>query len=122
MAYKHQTVAKLYCHIKTTWNHYINTVYIDEDQLFVDIGKEIVAPDTFLKGEQMPEDTQPQVYLWRRCCLKSYVTWFRQACNTKIKESIISQLYFEGFLQEAAQLTVLAPSQSIARQVGLVYS
>ena len=34
----------------------------------------------------------------------------------------MSQLYFEGFLQEAAQLTVLAPSQSIARQAGLVYS
>ena len=122
MAYKHQTVAKLYCHINTSWRRYINTCYIEEDQLFVDIGKEIVAPDTFLQDEEMPAGTQPQVYLWRRCCLKSYVTWFRQACNTKVKESTMSQLYFEGFLQEAAQLTVLTPPRSIARQAGLVYS
>lgn len=122
MAYKHRMAARLHRHMEVTWTRHINTCYINDEELFIDIGKETVPPDTFLEDEEIPIGAQPQVYLWRRCCLKSYVTWFRQACSTKAKESSMSQLYFEGFLQEAAQLTVLAPRGSIARQVGLVYS
>lgn len=122
MSFKNKSIQRLWTKIGAIWKDNINSIFLRFDKVFLDIAKEIIAPDTFLERTTLSSRLQPQIYLWKRCCLEAYVKWFKTISITKAKGSTMSQLYHEGFLHEAAQLTVLASHRSIAYKAGLVYS
>ncbi|MBE7180212.1 MAG: hypothetical protein INR71_03220 [Terriglobus roseus] len=66
-------------------------------------------------------DQEPQVYLWKRCCLEKYMKWMYDDQPPSSKGQ--GQRYFgECMLHEGCNLTSAAPKKSALRRGGLVYS
>jgi hypothetical protein len=46
-------------------------LYLDQDQVWLDIGKEDTGLDYILANEEIGDDLVPIIYLLRTCCLKN---------------------------------------------------
>ena len=81
------------------------------DFTYVDDGKEITP--------QPDEDLGGLTYLWRRCCLKSYIE--RAKMGVPRPGNLVG-LYRIGFLNEAINMTFIPGQRHPLRYCGLVYS
>jgi hypothetical protein len=45
---------------------------ITKDHTFVDLAKQVTSEDTALPYDQIPEDHEAEVFLWKKCCLDAY--------------------------------------------------
>jgi hypothetical protein len=45
--------------------------YLDRDQVWLDVGKEVTGLDYMLASEEIGDDSVPITYLLRTCCLKN---------------------------------------------------
>ena len=55
------------------WNRFsehVDEACLDPDNAFFDLAKEATPPDSYLPNQEIPFGKQPQVYMWRRCCLE----------------------------------------------------
>jgi hypothetical protein len=46
-------------------------LYLDQDQVWLDIGKEVTGLDYILASEEIGDDLVPIIYLLRTYCLKN---------------------------------------------------
>lgn len=92
--------------------------YIFLDRFYVDLGKEICPSVGLLPHVPYAVDDEPQVYLWRRCCLEHHLRWLYDGAPPKSKQTF----YHQNMLRDACGLTSLTPRRSRFRQGGLLYS
>ena len=85
------------------------------------MGREICAPWSSLASANSYCETEPQVYSWKRCCLKQHL---QQLYNGKPPAlGGAGQRYYEqDMLYDACSLTSETPKRSILREAGLLYS
>jgi hypothetical protein len=93
----------------------MDMVYLD--RLYVDLGKEICPPDSFLPDQRVYEDEEPQMYLWKTCCLKSYIQWLNDDSPSGKQE-----YHQVSLLRDASNMTSLTAITSPLRKMGLLYS
>ena len=100
------------------WDQAINSSYIYPDKAWLDLGKEVCAPPSFLwyqdAGNQLA-----MTYIWRPCCLNSYWEWSQH--GYPLKKSL-RKVYNTALLRDAVGMTILTPCRSPSRQQGLLYS
>ena len=76
---------------EATFESVIDTLYVELDRFYVDIGKE-VCPRVHLLSQEVPHiDDEAQVYLRKRCCLEKYLQWMY---DSKPPPAGRGQLYF----------------------------
>jgi hypothetical protein len=100
------------------WELGVDSTYIHPDQVWIDLGKEVCAPDSFV-GDQTKDDMIGETYLWRSCCLDSYWKWSLRGAPG---HRSLRCDYQTALLRDAAGMTVLSPARSADRQQGLIYS
>lgn len=95
----------------------VNMTFVDQDRFYVDIGKETCPsnPRPGTVGESA------HVFLWRRCCLESYMKW-QYDDKLPANNGPGQQYYPQSMLWEAGCLTSVTPKKSRLRAGGLIYS
>ena len=102
---------------KTFVNSILNEDYLDLADCYIDVGKETCASAHSLARQSLPTDIEPQVYLWRRCCLESYV---KDMYGAKSRGKHV--YYHVAMLQDTCNLSSTPSANSDLRRDGLVYS
>ena len=100
------------------WGQVIDVDRLDPSQVWLDVGKEVCAPPSFL-WYQDAGDQQAETYLWRPCCLEAYWQWSLHGSPAKPS---LRSIYHTALLRDAVGMTVLTGRQSPSRRQGLVYS
>lgn len=95
--------------------------FVDLDRFYVDVGKEICPRMAFLRAHTLGLDQEPQVYLWRRCCLEHYLHEMYEGRPPK-KNGPGQRYYTQNMLHDACTLTSVTPKKSKLRSGGLIYS
>ena len=91
---------------------------IHPDRFYVDLAKEICPQNSFLRRQTAGSDQEPQVYLWKRCCLESHLDWLYDGRRPRS-----GQTFFRvSMLRDGCNLTGTTPRRSSLRAGGLVYS
>lgn len=97
----------------------IDLSYIDKTRSYVDLARERCPTQSLTRARNgSQEDSVPQVYLFRRCCLQSYLYWLYDGQIPKTGHNI----YYNTMLRDACDMTTLTPLKSSLRQGGLLYS
>jgi len=95
--------------------------FIHLNRFYVDLGKEICPSVSLLRSQPTNFDDEPQVYAWKRCCLRHYMQWMYDGQSPAITSE--GQRYYEvNMLYDACDLTTVTPKRSKHRQGGLIYS
>jgi hypothetical protein len=54
------------------WSKVADPQFYNKDRTFVDLAKQITSEDSALPYDQIPDDHEAEVFLWKRCCLNAY--------------------------------------------------
>ena len=114
--------------VQQHFDDYLNGVldldHVDLERLYIDIGKETCPRVSQLRHQPLATDDEAQVYLWKKCCLRSYIQWLYDGdrCNPPKINSKTQRYYAHVMLRDACSLTSVTPSKSQLRQDGLIYS
>jgi hypothetical protein len=100
------------------------------DQAFVDLRKQVTAQGSYLYPSPILEGQEPQSFLYKRCCLKSFFQWFcAHALDQEGKKEEEEpnnlpkkHLYTAVLTCDAANMTLEFPIRSIDRKEGYVYT
>jgi len=95
--------------------------FVYQDRFYVDIGKEICANISLLPSQQRQFGDEPQVYCWKRCCLREYMRWMYDRRPPAVN-SEGQRYYHTNMLGDAVTLTSVTPKRSKHRAGGLIYS
>ena len=57
---------------KRQWLNATDPEFYNPDRTFVDIAKQITSQDSALPYDQIPENHEAEVFLWKKCCLDEY--------------------------------------------------
>jgi hypothetical protein len=112
----------------------INPEFQPRNQVFIDQAKQNTAQGSYLYPCAIPVGQEPQTYLWKRCCLESFVDWFctrpigyegqnrgrRRRREPNNKPEV--HLYSVALTRDVANLTIHFPIGSKKRRKGLIYS
>jgi hypothetical protein len=101
------------------WETCIDEQYLNPDSTFIDIGKETCAPYSYLPDEVFDKTRQPQVLVWRKCCLE---TCYRESLLGDPARLSLRRFYQQSMLRDSASMTVLTAKKSKARRSNLIYS
>jgi hypothetical protein len=120
LRYKSSTIAGTLDLFQQCSRTYLNYDYLDPEQAWVDLGKEVVCTDWAFPGDFVRDHTrQPRVYLWRRCCIEHLATWIRfeqPATRTKVTR------FTPAMLGDSLEATFEFGRTSTQRSNGWIYS
>jgi hypothetical protein len=115
---KRPTLAQMWEFFVEKWGQSVDLRYMSPDLLWLDLGKEVCAPYSFMIGQPQDQITA-LTYLWRPCCLDSYWRWSLRGAAPR--RSLRCD-YQTALLRDAVGMTVLSPARSADRAQGLLYS
>ncbi len=117
----HPTWSETWTAWLSRWETVVDSRFLPDNCCYVDLGKEICHPSTYLDRASVSSSaTGPQTLLWRSCCLESYWTWI----NSHSAETTIGtrSKYNTAMLRDASGMTICTRTGSTAQQQGLIYS
>lgn len=119
---------------RTQWSYAINDEFLHPKEIYVDIGKQVTSPTALLPSPDS-EDSTAETYLYRKCCLESFTTWWRTAtanasasggggAGTGVvgKDTLLHTPYMWATLRDVGGQTIEASPRSQAFKSGYVYS
>lgn len=98
----------------------IDMEYVDPDRFFVDLGKEICHSVSALIHQPLAFDEQPQIFLWKRCCLEKHAQNLYHG-RPPAKGSRGQYYYSQNMLFDSGSLTSIPPKSSQLYQGGVRY-
>lgn len=97
--------------------------YLNPDSTWLDYGKEVVNNSTQLSplifDSQFSSDNPPITYLWRQCCLQSYV---KQVEEFGKEKSFRHTIYPWALTNDTCNMSMTPTIHSELRNAGLLYS
>ena len=97
----------------------LDLLYINRDEVWLDIGKEVIAVDSTPAGEVIDSDPDPTTCLFKSCCLEAFSQW---AILEEPAKSVIPTVYPTAMLRDASDITLDMSRSSRKRQEGWVFS
>jgi hypothetical protein len=106
------------------WSAATNSEYYNKDRTFVDIAKQTTSEDSALPYDQIPDDHEAEVFLWKKCCLDAYAGT-RRAVNpdgSPAKGNAKRTTYPWATMRDTIGQTFFTAPQGQECQDGLIYS
>jgi len=97
----------------------LNLDYINQDEVWLDLGKEVAAQEYTLASEQLDADSQSVTGLLKTCCLENFARW---AVFDEPNRSVTATLYPSAMLRDASNITLEMSRLSRQRREGWVFS
>jgi hypothetical protein len=117
--YKGSTLAQVWNKFYTGLEFAFDFQYINEDQFWLDLGKETMCKEWCLPQEELLLNQSPASYLMRSCCLESFYQW---SCFNESPSRAKKTLYTPAMLGESYDMTVEMSPVSSKRQEGWIFS
>jgi hypothetical protein len=106
------------------WSKVADPQFYNKDRTFVDLAKQITSEDSALPYDQIPDDHEAEVFLWKRCCLNAYAQT-REVLNadgSRAKGNARRTTYPWATMRDTAGQTLFAVPHGKESTDGLVYS
>jgi hypothetical protein len=106
------------------WSQATNPEYYNQDRTFVDLAKQTTSEDSALPYDQIPDDHEAEVFLWKKCCLDAYART-RRVVNpdgSPAKGSPKRTTYPWATMRDTIGQTFFAAPHGQECQDGLIYS
>jgi len=108
-----------------SWHAVTYPEYCSADNTFIDLGKQVTSEHNNLLNYSAPlESSLGEVYLWKDCCLNSYISTRRTTLpNRKTKRGSPSYTkYHFAATRDSSNVTLFTALNGKERKEGLVYS
>ncbi|KFZ11705.1 hypothetical protein V502_07447 [Pseudogymnoascus sp. VKM F-4520 (FW-2644)] len=105
-------------------SHAANPEFYNKDRTYVDLAKQVTSEDSALPYDQLPEDHEAEVFLWKKCCLDAYAKT-RAGLNpdgSKAKGNPKRTTYAWATMRDTMGQTLFAAPQGAETKDGLIYS
>ena len=66
------SLSRAYDSWETQWSKATDPQFCNKDRTFVDLAKQVMLEDSALPYDEILEDHEVELYLWKRCCLDAY--------------------------------------------------
>lgn len=119
LRFAYKTVSGAWEGFNRTLESTIDLSYCDRNQVWFDLGKEVVGSDYALANEEVESDSVPTTHLFRTCCLETLSQW---AALGEPGRSVIATIYPAAMLRDAGDLTLEMSLSSRKRAEGWVYT
>ena len=107
-----------------SWTQVTDPQFYNKDRTFVDLAKQVTSEDSDLLYDQLPDDYEAEVYLWKKCCLDAYVTT-RTALNadgSRAKGNPKCITYIWAMMRDMIGQTFFAAPRGKEAKDGLIYT
>jgi hypothetical protein len=107
-----------------SWSQATDPQFYNKDRTFVDLAKQTTSEDSALPYDQIPEDHEAEVFLWKKCCLDAYAKR-RTILNpdgSVAKGNPKCRTYPWATMRDTIGQTLFAAPQGKESQDGLIYS
>jgi hypothetical protein len=107
-----------------SWSQTTDPQFYNKDRTFIDLAKQTTSEDSALPYDQIPEDHDAEVFLWKKCCLDAYARTrtVLDADGSPAKGSPKRTTYPWAAMRDTMGQTFFAAPQGKECQDGLIYS
>ena len=107
-----------------SWSQAIDLQFYNKDRTFVDLAKQTTSEDSALPYDQIPENHETEVFLWKKCCLDIYTKTqtVLNADGSPGKGNPKRATYPWATMRDTMGQTFFAAPQAEECQDGLIYS
>ena len=106
------------------WSRATDPQFYNKDRTFVDLAKQTTSEDHALPYDNIPDNHEAEVYLWKKCCLDAYAKTRKvvNADSSPAKGSPRETTYTWATMRDAVGKTFFAAPNGKETQDGLIYS
>jgi hypothetical protein len=106
------------------WSKATDPQFYNKDHTFVDLAKQVTSEDSALPYDEIPDDHEAEVFLWKRCCLDVYAGTRRvlNADGSPAKGNPKRSTYLWAIMRDTMGQTLFAVPRGKESQDGLIYS
>ncbi|KAL5344208.1 hypothetical protein ACLOAV_010826 [Pseudogymnoascus australis] len=122
--YNRKSLTQAYEVWEQRWSDATNPEFYNKDQKYVDLAKQVTSKDSAVPYDQIPEDHEADVFLWKKCCLDAY-SRTRAVVNvdgSKAKGNPRQTAYSWATMRDTMGLTLFAAPRGAETRDGLIYS
>jgi hypothetical protein len=107
-----------------SWSQATEPQFYNKDRTFVDLAKQTTSEDSALPYDQIPENHEAEVFLWKKCCLDAYAKTrtVPNADGSPAKGNPKRATYPWATMRDTMGQTFFAAPQGKECQDGLIYS
>lgn len=119
-----ESLSSAYARWEHCWYKATDPQFYSKDRTYVDLGKQVTSEDSALPYDQIPEQHEAEVYLWKRCCLEAYARTriLLLADGKRTRGSPRCTTYPWAGLRDTMGQTLFAVPQGKESMDGLIYS
>ncbi|KAF2175411.1 hypothetical protein K469DRAFT_610840 [Zopfia rhizophila CBS 207.26] len=106
------------------WSNVTDPQFYNKNRTFIDLAKQVTSKDSALPYDQIPDDREAEVFLWRKCCLEAYAQT-REVLNTdgsRAKGNPKRTIYSWATMRDTTNQTLFAPPHGKESTDALIYS
>jgi hypothetical protein len=124
LEFSHPSLTQAYEVWEQRWSDAANPDFYNKDRTYVDLAKQVTSEDSALPYDQIPEDHEAEVFLWKKCCLDAY-SKMRVVLNpdgSKARGNPKRTTYAWAMMRDTMGQTLFAAPQGAETKDGLIYS
>jgi hypothetical protein len=122
--YNRKSLTQAYEVWEQRWSDATNPEFYNKDRTYVDLAKQVTSKDSAVPYDQIPDDHEAEVFLWKKCCLEAY-SRTRAVLNvdgSKAKGNPRQTRYPWATMRDTMGLTLFAAPRGAETRDGLIYS
>lgn len=106
------------------WSEVADPQFYNKDRTFVDLAKQVTSEDSALPYDNIPEDHEAEVFLWKKCCLEAYAKSrvVLNADGSQAKGNPKRTVYPWAMMRDTVGQTMFASPHGQESRDGLIYS
>lgn len=106
------------------WSEVADPQFYNKDRTFVDLAKQVTSQDSALPYDDIPDDHEAEVFLWKKCCLDAYAQSrvVLNADGSHAKGTPKRAVYPWATMRDTAGQTLFATPHGQESRDGLIYS
>jgi hypothetical protein len=106
------------------WSKATDPQFYNPDRTFVDLAKQVTSEDSALPYDEIPNDHEAEVFLWKKCCLDTYskTRTVLNADGSSARGGPKRTAYHWAMMRDTIGQTLFAAPNGKEGQEGLIYS
>jgi hypothetical protein len=81
------SVPTMHLKFEKQYNWAIDAKFQARSRVFIDPAKQVTAQGSYLFPSPIPDSHEPQTFIYKRCCLESFVEWYYKPSDRKGKKN-----------------------------------
>jgi hypothetical protein len=124
LEFMHPSLTGLYGKWDEQWSKVADPQFYNKERTFVDLAKQVTSEDSALPYDQLLDNHEAEVYLWKKCCLEAYskTRTVTNANGSRAKGNPKRTTYPWAMMRDTIGQTLFATPRGKESTDGLIYS